>query len=637
VTTVPRTRTRRRGGAPAGLTEADAVKRYTVAALNLELAEQRVVDGARRDFRESVGDLEQRLLDPGWRRFAIITEQEFTDEGRDQLRSVCRLMAIANPLIKRGLSLRSAYVHGQGVQFTARANGTEDDEQDVQGVVSAHVQDEGNQRSWYGPAARDRLERSLGTDGELFPALFTRPLTGEIQVRVLPADEICEIICNPEDAGEEWLYRRRWTETSYMNGEGVPTSTTRERLYPAVNYRPTVRAKRLGAIDIAWDSPVLHIDVNRPEHWQHGIPDVYSAINWARAYKVYLEQWATLMSALSRYAWRTTAGNTKQAKQVRSAVQAASPRNAADTDPRSIGQLAVTEDGRTLEAIPKSGATIDSESARPLAMMVAAALDVPVTMLLGDPGQTGARAVAETLDWPTELAMRQRRDVWTAADLRIFRYTIAESVRAPKGPIKGKIIRDKFRDREIVKLAGETDDTIDVVWPPLDKVDPKALIDAIVSAAGTGTLPPEEILRMLLSALGVREADKIIEKLIIDGEFQWPSQPGAGQPGQPGTGAPGQPGADPAAGGAATPADAFSDVDWGLFGGSGGAANPDGQQPDAPTAPGAPGQQQPPAPGAPAAPAQPAPAAPAGNPDATAPADAEQFDVAKFKPTAGGA
>ncbi|WP_344641712.1 hypothetical protein, partial [Kitasatospora cystarginea] len=177
---------------------------------------------------------------------------------------------------------------------------------------------------------------------------------------------------------------------------------------------------------------------------------MYAAINWARAYKTYLEQWATLMSALSRYAWRTTAAGSKQARQVRAAVTAANPRTADTTDPSQVGQMVVTSPDATLEAIPKSGATIDSESGRPLAMMVAAALDLPVTMLLGDPGQTGARAVAETLDQPTELAMQQRREVWRSADLRILRYVIAEAVRAPRGALKGKIRRDQFRDRETV-------------------------------------------------------------------------------------------------------------------------------------------------------------------------------------------
>jgi hypothetical protein len=598
---VGRSRNRR----PVAVSES-AEQQLRVAAWNYELAERRLTDGRLNPLQESVAELEQRLTDPGWRRFTVAVEQEFSEEGRRQMRAVCRLMSIANPLLVRAISLRSAYVHGQGVQRTARANGKAEGEQDVQAVVSAFLTDEGNARSFTGPAARDRLEHSLATDGEIYVALITRPTTGEVQTRVVLADEITDIIHNPEDRTEPWFYKRSWVERQY--GDGLtPKDIQREMLYPAVDYRPARKPRTFAGLPIAWDKPVLHVNVNRPEHWLHGIPDVYAAINWARAYKTFLEQWASLVAALSKFAWRTTADGSRQARQIRSAMTAAAPRYPGDDDPNSVGATAITGVGHTLEAIPKSGATIDAESGRPLAMMVAAALGIPVTMLLSDPGQTGARATAETLDLPTELTMGQRREVWTAADDRILRYVVAEAVRAPRGPLKGKITRDRFRDREVVELAGDTDATVDIVWPDLSDTTAKEKIDAIVSAAGTGTFPPELILRMALDALGVRNADTIIEKMLgDDGAFQWPSQPGQqGATGQPGGAAPGASGAETAP----AETDAFSDLDWGLHGGTGGAANP-----GSPAA--TPGAQQPAA----SANAQ------------TPPEDGTPVDLGKFKP-----
>jgi hypothetical protein len=214
--------------------------------------------------------------------------------------------------------------------------------------------------------------------------------------------------------------------------------------------------------------------------------------------------------------------------------------------------------------------------------------------------------------------MGQRREVWTAVDQRIFRYVIAEAVRAPRGPLKGKIKRDRFRDRELVELAGETDDTIDIVWPDLSDTTVKEKIDAIVSAAGTGTVPPEIVLRLLLAAIGVRDADKIIEAMVKDGEFQWPAQQGQ-QPGAPGQPAqPGVPGQPPAVPGQSGEIDALGDLDWGLFGGSAGAANPDGQPAPDTQSPAA-GDTEPPAPASAAASAAPED-------------DGEPIDLTKFKP-----
>lgn len=499
-----------------------------VAQLRTEVAVANANTGL---VAESLSDLERQMSEPGWVRFAHLTEMEFSTTGMVQMRAICRLMSIANPLIKRGLNLRSSYVWGQGVEITARANGQDGDgEQDVQAVISAFLNDDGNQRAVTGAAARDRLEHALGTDGDLFIAHFTRPLTGQVQVRVIAADEITEVISNPEDASEPWFYRRVWYRNQIDPQSGTVSPQQQERLYPCIDYRPATRPRRLGQIDIAWDTPLLHVEVNRPQGWKRGIPDAYAAIPWARAYKEFLESWAGLMHSLARFAWRLTArGSTRAQAQARLAQ--APQRDPGTGRALDVGATAITPTDATLEAIPKSGATIDAESGRPLAMMVAAALDVPVTMLLSDPGQTGARAVAETLDQPTELAMGQRRDLWAAAYQRTLRYVITEAVRAPQGALQGVIRRDPWTGQETVTLAGDTDQTIDIVFPDLDDADTAQVVEAIKKAADTGTVPPEVVLRLLLTALGVRDVDTIVEAMVEDGDFQWPTGPplGGGQ------------------------------------------------------------------------------------------------------------
>jgi hypothetical protein len=478
---------------------------------------------------ESFSDLERNLNEPGWQLLSAQFEQEFTPDGLKQIRAICRIFAIKNPLIRRGLSLRTAYVWGKGVEITARANGKKRREQDVQAVVERFLSDVGNQRAFTSSAARERLERCLGTDGEFFASLFTLPTTGEVQVRVVGADEITEIICNPEDKSEPWYYRRVWVQRT-LNADGQTVDEQREQFHPAVDYRPKKRQPQFGRIPVKWDAPVLHVKVNDLEGQQRGIPDAYAAIDWALAYKVFLEDWARLVKSLSRFAWRMTAKGSTRA-QARTKLAAAPPRDAAGR-PADVGAVAMSPPEQIFEAIPKSGATIDSESGKPLAAMIAAALDVPVTMLLTDPGQTGARAVAETLDKPTELVMGQRRDLWAGVYRRLIEYAINKAVLAPDGPLKGTVVVDAY-GRETVKLNGSTDPTIDVDFPDLDA---KALdmVEAIVNASTTETLPPEQIARLLLNALGVRHVDLLLEAMVDDdGNFQWPERPGAAVPDNP--------------------------------------------------------------------------------------------------------
>jgi len=477
---------------------------------------------------ESVADLQRQLYEPGWVNYVAAAEQEFSPEGLRQMRMICRLFTLKNPLLKRGAALRSAYVWGQGVEITARANGKQQGEQDVQAVVAAFLNDPGNQRVLTSAQAQNELEHTLFHDGEKFLALFTNPRTGYVQVRSLPADEIYEVLNNPEDNSEPWFYRRRWTQVTPM-ADGSQVTEVRDELYPAIDYRPATRRGTYAGIKVRWDAPVYHEAVNKPAEWDRGVPDAYAAIDWAHAYKVFLEDWATLMKSLSKFAWKLTSKGSARA-QARQALAAAAPLDPGSRRALDVGGTAVTPMDAVLEAIPKTGATIDAESGRPMAAMVAAALSLSVVALLGDPGTTGNRATAETLDKPTELVMGQRRQLHTAMLLRILSYMITEAVRAPQGPLKGTITRDPYTSLETVTLDGDTSTQIDIDWPDLTDTDVGVIVKAIVDASSTNTVPPELILRMVLIALGVKDVDELVEQMLDDdtGEFQWPKGPPLG-------------------------------------------------------------------------------------------------------------
>jgi hypothetical protein len=144
--------------------------------------------------------------------------------------------------------------------------------------------------------------------------------------------------------------------------------------------------------------------------------------------------------------------------------------------------------------------------------MIAAGLGVPVTWLLGDPGQTGARAVAETLDEPTRLEMEGRRSIWADALRELVDYVIDQSVKAPRGQLRGTIGRDEF-GREVITLQGDLDRAVDVDWPSLEKADVKTLVDAIVQADTTEVIPKLTIARLILMALGVDDIDEVLKEI----------------------------------------------------------------------------------------------------------------------------
>lgn len=474
-------------------------------------------------MQESMARLEADMSEPGWIRMTTEGEQEFSREGLKRITAVCRIMAYKNPLIKRGLSLRNSYVWSQGVEIAARDPKINDE-------IQRFLDD--NADTFSGHSVRDELNWALGTDGNVFFALFTSPTNGRVRVRTIPWDEVSEVITNPDDKSEVWYYRREWWyETRDVRSGGVIT-TRRSAYYPRLGYDPKLKPPALNyaaygdgePAKVYWDAPVYHVKVNSQLHGKWGVGDAYAAVDWALAYKDFLTDWATLVKSLSRFAWRLTAPGSKQA-QARAKLSAPPSINPLTGDYQASGATAIQSPGQMLEAIPKSGATIDSESGRPLAAMVAAALDLPVTMLLGDPGVTGARATAETLDTPTERAMESRRKIWTEAMDAILQYVIAQSVKKTGGRLRGTVVRDDF-ETEIIKIRGRKDTTIDISWPDLDDTPTDVIIKAIVDADSTGHLPPLVIARLLLEALGVTDVDEILDRLTgPDGEFLPPQAP----------------------------------------------------------------------------------------------------------------
>lgn len=475
----------------------------------------------------------QRLLaaeDRGWARLTSDGEAVIDRASIMQVAAVARINVAADPLIKRGVNLRVAYLGTPSVSAPSS-----DDGQDVNAVVQAFWDDPENAETFTSVLAGAERERAFNTDGNTFHALPTDPRTGRVRVRPIPPSQIVEIFTDPEDVHTPWAYKRVYTArevTQNALGQSTSRTVTRTQWHPDVNYRPMSKARTHDGHPVLWDQPVVHTAVNRPSNSRWGVPDVLAALPWAAGYKDFLEDWAKLHKALATVAFRATAKTRRGAAQVRERF-ATAPADG------QVGAVAVTGEGQTFEAVSKSGATIDAGSSKPLAGMVAAALDVPVTMLLTDPGVTGARATAETLDRPLELERLLRRAVHADLIRTVLGHVIREAVRAPGGPLRGTILRDQGTQREIIDLQGDQQHDVTVDWPSLEKIDVKTWLEALAVADSLDVVDPLTIARLVLVALGVDDVDGELEQVKDDdGNFIAPTQAQAAASPYDGAGAP---------------------------------------------------------------------------------------------------
>lgn len=468
---------------------------------------------------ERLADLELALEDANWMRLMFEGEQEFTREGLKKIVELARIMFIKNPLIKRGVMVKALYIWAQGV--TVRYKNSE-----LNQVLQDFWDDPKNQVELTGHQAQMLKQVDYEVVSNIFFCFFVRPSDGRVHVRTLPFEEIADIISDPEDAKTPRYYVRKWTEKKFNEGTGRYSTRQRVAYYPDWNYKPNASRKplKIGNGEVMWDTPVYHVKSGGMSGWKFGVSNVYAAIDWARAYKEFLEDVASLMRAYSRFAWkRVTKGGKKAiaAERAKMASTLASGTGNVETNPPPVtGAMAFLGEGTDLQPMQVRGASISPDDGRRLLLMVAAALGYPETMF-GDVS-VGTFATAKTMDRPTELAMKEGQTTWTDIFRNIFNFILLQAMKANDSPIKalGKIKTDEgdgIIEEKIVwndPLTGY----LDIDFPPILERDIQTSVQAIVTALTLNgqqlTLLNEELAtRLILKAIAEDDVDEIMAEL----------------------------------------------------------------------------------------------------------------------------
>lgn len=478
-------------------------------------------------LQETVRDLELALDTVDWRRMTHFSKEEFSRRGIGQIADMARLFFLKNPLIQRGATVQSLYVWGQGWSVRAK-------DEDVQVVIDDFLEDLKNQSELTSQQALKQKEIEQQTDSNTFLVFFTNKTTGRVRVRSIPLDEMLDIYCSPDDAKEPWYYRREWTVETFTETGAVQTEN-RQAYYPDWNYNPTVKPDQIGGLPVMWDSPVFHIKTGGFSNWKFGVSELYAALDWAKAYKDFLEDFASIIRAHRRFAWDVSvpggkpsiaAAKAKFGTTVGDGVNGGGTgRGGYDTNPPPVtGSAFIHGDSTSMAPIRTAGATVPLEEGRRLALMTFAALGLPETFF-GDVS-VGTLATATSLDRPTELKMRDRQLFWQSIFTRIFDYVKLQAVKATRGPLSGMgavtgVIEDGQREETI---DWGIDPHVDIDFPPILNAGLLEQVQAIVTAstlnggALAGTVDIVTLSRMLLSALGEDDIDEIIDNMFPNGD-----------------------------------------------------------------------------------------------------------------------
>lgn len=477
-------------------------------------------------IKEGLADLELSLEDVNWR--DISGGSGLWNFSRDSLRkmiALSRVMYLVNPLIKRAVTVQELYVWGSGC--TVRS-----ENDDVNGVLKDFFEDPANQ-AIIGAAFPER-EREQRIDGNTFFVLFRNKVKGRARIRLLPVDEVQEIIRNPDDAKEPWFYRRMGITASsqagdltFNQGQEDPIESC---LYPDLDYNPNTKPSFYNGLPIRWESPVVHVKTGGLTSMAFGMPELYSVLNWATAYKKILENFATILSAYARLAMRISGlGGPNKIAAAKSRMQTGVnlANGGRDTNPASNAASWFMASGNVdVSPVKTANSTTGPDEARALRSMVAAGSDTP-EHFFGD-SDIGNFATSSTLDRPTELKMISRQTMWANVIIKLSGAIIKWSAQAPGGKLRAagfavSIDRDPFNKSITVTVtppAGAESPKVLVAFPSILERDVVDRVRAVVQAAtlggskAEGIIPDRKLLfKWLVTALGEKNAEELADKI----------------------------------------------------------------------------------------------------------------------------
>ncbi len=377
-----------------------------------------------------------------------------------------RQSLIKSPIMGRGAQLRHSYIWSKGIILPE--TDTEPSKPGAKTILHKVLNDPINKRYFIDDDAHEELERAMYSGGNLHALVDTKTRTA----RRIPLKEITDLITNPDFAEEVWAWKREWQHT-----DRTGKSETKQTWYYTDDC-PLPRAKRaktqIQNVPVDHTQVIVTHSVNRQVGWPLGLPDAIAAVAWAKLYSEFLKHGYVMSRALASIAFRATVAS-------KAAGENASMKLA---NTNGAGNTAVMGAANSLTALPTAGRGYDFDSGRPIAAMVATAVQVSIVHLLSDPGAAGSSyGSASNLDLPTRRAVVSRQASWVS-----FYRRLLAALGAPGAAVS---------------------------FPPFDEPDPYRALQSIVVGWSTGLLHEDEVRAKLLDLLEIVTSEAAAPKGVL--------------------------------------------------------------------------------------------------------------------------
>lgn len=425
-----------------------------------------------------------KIEDLGWSPLGFATEQnELGLKTIKEFSEMLRALVSINPIVKRGVGVRTSYIWGKDFEITSKAKTRQKTVEDI-------IEDLRNQKYLFSSEAQAENEKTLATDG-VFLFFADRGLKSGERV---PLSQISDTLSNPENSEEIWFYRRAWT-SQRITANGESKVFQFDEYYPTdyyVHYGGKM-PKTINKIPVNQKRIVVDHRVNAQTGWRYGLPDAMAITFWAKAHKDFLEDQAKLVKAYSRIAIKATASTPEGVNALAQQVQTAQNND--------VGGAIALSQGANIQTVGRTAGSVDFTAGTPLAGYVAAGLEVPLQDLLADAKQAD-RSGAEALDKSKLTTMQLRQKSWVFFYQRLFKMWGINDIEVHFPDIEEDPMFRKIQSLSAAK--------------GLNVLHPEELRDLTVQALNINTdkgLPSLEDLELLLATQAKGEAENDIEML----------------------------------------------------------------------------------------------------------------------------
>ncbi|MEE9451082.1 MAG: hypothetical protein V3V72_13615 [Ignavibacteriaceae bacterium] len=464
------------------------------------------------EFKERIAALEIALEDQDWLKLDFSNNKQL---GRDSLQKIndrARMFWLKNPLIRRATLTQANYVFGQGVEINS-------ENENVNKVIQAFIDDPKNKAELTDHETRMIKEIELQLFANIYFVFFTDASTGKVLVRTIPEYEIQDIVTEPEDSKTPVWYKRVHSKSKFDFGSDSQgpgeQATTYYKDWKSDNTDIKPPQKK-----IAKDAVIYHVAVNKLSDMKFGVSEVYSALDWSKAYTKFLEDWSTITRSYAMFAWNMVSKNKTGLLAAKAKLSTTLSQSNTETNPKPVtgSTLHVTE-GSKMEPIKTAGATTKAEDGDKIVHMVSAATGIFFHYLTGDPS-TGNLATAKAMELPMQLQFKNRQKLWVGIYTNILNYVIDQSMAATGGKLTGA----RNKETGNFELVGNEDLLLNISFPDILEKDTTNRIDAIIKASTldgkqlSNMIEAPVVARMLLEALGEKDIDEMIKKMFPDGQ-----------------------------------------------------------------------------------------------------------------------